>query len=169
MSIYGNPVMLGGSGGSGGVTPEPALSGTMTSNENGITWSERTISNNRGTLKGTEFSAGFEGFNVTLSNLTSGKQYILVFSWETKSGAYFTGEWMYGYRISSSAISSYDVRYQASGWEEMTRDLAKHTYAMQFTPSSTTAYLVFAIPGYSDDVSNVFEVTDLMVIDPEKL
>jgi len=141
----------------------------MTSNENGITWAERTISNNRGTLKGTEYSAGFEGFNVALSNLTAGKQYILVFSWRTMSGAYFTGEWMYGYKISSSAISNYDVRYQVSGWEEMTRDLAKHTYALLFTPSSTTAYLVFAIPGYSDEVDNTFEVTDLMVIDPAKL
>jgi len=79
------------------------------------------------------------------------------------------GEWMYGYKISSSAISNYDVRYQVSGWEEMTRDLAKHTYALLFTPSSTTAYLVFAIPGYSDEVDNTFEVTDLMVIDPAKL
>ena len=162
-------INLGGGGGGGGFTPENVLSGTMTVNTNGVNWSERSIAGNRGTLKGTEYSAGFEGFNVELQNLTSGKQYILVFSWETKSGDYFTGEWMYGYKFSNGAVSSYDVRYGESSWTPMVRDLSKHTYSLLFTPASNTGYLVFAIPGYSDEVNNVFEVTDLMVIDPAKL
>lgn len=154
---------------SGGVEPEAALSGTMTQNENGITFSERSVASNRGTIKGTEYSAGFEGFNVKFEGLTSGKTYVCVFSWETKSGAYFSGTWMYGYKVSDSPVSSYDVRHGVSGWADMIRDLSKHSYAIVFTASGTSAYLVFAIPGYSDDVNNVFELTELMVIDPANI
>ena len=153
----------------GGVTPESVLSGTMTQNENGINFSERSVNNNRGTIKGVEYSAGFEGFNVQFTGLTSGKNYVCVFSWETKSGAYFQGEWMYGFKISDSQVSSYDVRYGVSGWQAMTRDLNKHSYAISFIPTGTSAYLVFALPGYSDGVQNTFELTGLMVLDPAKL
>ena len=76
---------------------------------------------------------------------------------------------MYGFKISNSAVSSYDVRYNASGWTAMERDLIKHTYNQAFTPSGTNAYLVFCLPGYSDNVDNVFELTNLMVLDVEKI
>ena len=161
--------IMGQAAGGGRFTPVEALSGNMTLNENGITWTSRKITGNRGFLKGTETAAGFEGFNIQLNNLTANKQYLLVFTWQTLEGEYFTREWMFGYKFSNSAVTTYDVPYNTAGWTEMTRDRNAHTYMLQVTPSGTTAYLVFAVPGFSDDTTNSFELTNVMVVDPTLL
>lgn len=132
---------------------------------NGITLQESSVSEKVGTLSAYEYSAGFEGFNIALKNLTVGHTYKLEFDFQFTSAQFIGNDYRCAYLISATQKTNYSDYTQ---WvENLSRDLAKHHHSVQFTASATTMYVAFNLCGCSDSVNNYFTMSDIYVIDSE--
>jgi hypothetical protein len=136
-------------------------------NQNGIVIQSSDVLNGVASAGGYEYSAGYEGFNILLGNLDEDSIYVVSFDFQTISGAWNGDYYVFGYRIYPNAYTSYPYYNKASAkydmWDEMERDLEKHSYVMPFVALKESMYLVFAFPNYSDSGRNYFEITNLKV------
>ena len=132
------------------------------SNGNGVNVLSSSITDHVGTASMSEASAGYEGFNIALQNLTSGKSYKLYFTFQVTSGQWFSNmQYRFGYMVSSSNRSDYSIY---TNWNEnLPRDLDAHSYTVDFTASAPTMYLSFNVCGFSDSVTNFFTISGLKV------
>lgn len=130
---------------------------------NGVTLQESAVSGNVGTLKAYEYSAGHEGFNIALKNLTVGNTYKLEFDFQFTSAQFIGTDYRCAYLISATQNTNYSDYGQWT--ENIPRDLLKHHHSVSFTASSTTMYVAFNLDGCSDSVNNYFTMSDIYVID----
>lgn len=136
------------------------FTGVVISALNGVYPITNSVVNNVGSLSASESSAGFEGFNIALPNLTVGTTYTINFDFQ-----YTDAEWMGSYR---SGVKIRDTNYSDfTNWTDWTenidRDLLKHNHQMTFTATAATMYLSFNVCGLSDARTNYFEISDLYV------
>lgn len=129
---------------------------------NGVNVISSSITDHVGSASMSEASAGYEGFNVALQNLTIGNSYKLYFTFQVTSGQWFPNmQYRFGYMISDTNRSDYSNYTQ---WNEnLTRDLTEHSYVVDFTATAATMYLSFNICGFSDSVTNYFTISGLKV------
>lgn len=129
---------------------------------NGVNVISSSITDHIGTTSMSEASAGYEGFNIALQNLTIGNSYKLYFTFQVTSGQWFANmQYRFGYMISDTNRTDYSNYTQ---WNEnLTRDLAEHSYVVDFTATAATMYLSFNICGFSDSVTNYFTISGLKV------
>lgn len=132
-------------------------------NQNGINVTSSLVTSQGAIIDAYEYSAGYEGFNIRLDNLTPGQQFTITFTFQTISGGFITSsDWVFGFKIFNSPVTSYPTSSQASsGYSALIEDYDEHDYSISFTPSGSTAYLVFAMPDYSDSSQNVFRISNL--------
>ena len=83
--------------------------GIVTTNRIGVNITDSTGTSTTGNIIGYEYSAGYEGMNIKLENLESGKDYKVHFSFQLTSGAYHPSGFFFGYRISNTEYT--DSRY----------------------------------------------------------
>lgn len=130
-------------------------------NINGINLVNSSINANYvGNLEAYEASAGYEGFNIALYNLTVGDSYTLNFDFQFTSAQFFVDNYRTGYMITNTAKYDYD---NWTSWTEdnIDRDLILHNHSITFTATATTMYIAFNLCGCSDNVQNYFTITNL--------
>lgn len=130
---------------------------------NGVTLQESAVSGNVGTLKAYEYSAGHEGFNIALKNLTVGNTYKLEFDFQFTSAQFIGTDYRCAYLISATQKTNYSDYGQWT--ENIPRNLQKHHHSVEFTATVTTMYVAFNLDGCSDSVNNYFTMSNIYVID----
>ena len=146
-----------GSGGGGGAD---IFTGVVISAANGVHPITNSAENGIGSFSASESSAGFEGFNIALPNLTVGTSYTINFDFQ-----YADAVWMENYR---SGVRIWDTnRSDYDHWqdwpENIDRDLLKHNHQITFTATATTMYLSFNVCALHDGTVNYFEITNLYI------
>lgn len=130
---------------------------------NGITISTSSVSNMVGAISGSEWSNGYEGFNIQIKNLSIGKNYILKFDWKFTNTAYFVGQYVVGYKLFTTNKSNYD---DWGAWDEnLDRDDLIHSHELSFQATTTTMYLCFNLCGCSDDQVNYWDISNLYLLE----
>lgn len=129
---------------------------------NGITLESSSVTGKIGTLSAYEYSAGYEGFNIALQNLTVGQTYKLEFDFQFTSAQFIGNNYRCAYLISATQKTNYTDYTQWT--ENLPRDLVKHHHSVQFTASATTMYVAFNLCGCSDNVNNYFTINNIYVI-----
>lgn len=126
---------------------------------NGITLESSQVSQNIGTLSAYEYSAGHEGFNLAINNLTIGTEYTLRFDFQFTDAAFIGTDYRTGYKIADSIKSDYSDYTQ---WpENLARDEEKHSHSVTFTATKATMYLAFELDGCSDGQNNYFTISNM--------
>ena len=146
-----------GSGGGGGAD---IFTGVVISAAQGVRPITNSVVNNVGSFSASESSAGFEGFNIALPNLTVGTNYTINFDFQ-----YTNAVWFEGYR---SGVKIWDTNYVDYNYfvewpENIDRDLLKHNHQISFTATATTMYLSFNVCALHDSNVNYFEITNLYI------
>ena len=116
-------------------------------------------------MMGYESSAGYEGFNIMLSNLEPYRLYELHFDFQVTQG----GDYISGYALDYKAFDDLrsDYNYYNYYWEnKIDRDFQKHNHVIRFMPCGTTAYLSFNLTALSDDTQNYFNISNFYAIKP---
>ena len=130
---------------------------------NGITTVSSSVTNGVGTLSAYEYSAGHEGFNIALENLTIGHTYNLDFDFQFTSAQFIGTDYRCAYIISQNVKSDYD---NYTSWtENLPRDLANHHHSVSFTATATTMHIAFNLDGCSDSVNNYFTMSNIICVD----
>ena len=148
-----------GSGGGGGGTD--IFTGVIISALAGVYPITNSADNGVGSFSASELQAGFEGFNIALSNLTVGTSYTINFDFQYTSASWQGTDYRSGVRIQDTNYSRYD--YWAEWPENIDRDLLKHNHQITFTATATTMYLSFNVCALSDSSTNYFEITNLYI------
>lgn len=134
----------------------------------GVTIQSRSVSNGIATVRGYESSAGYEGFNILLSNLEQNGIYVLSFDFQVTSGAWINDyQYVFGYRVQHNAYTSYPTYNKVSArqdlWKELPQDYVKHSHVLPFEAIGNSMHLTFAFPSFADSGRNYFEITNLKV------
>lgn len=130
---------------------------------NGITVSTSSVSNMVGAISGSEWSNGYEGFNIAVKNLSIGKDYILRFDWKFTNTAYFVGQYVVGFKLFTTNKSNYDDWRK---WDEnLDRDDLIHSHKLSFQATATTMYLCFNLCGCSDGQVNYWDISNLYLLE----
>lgn len=130
---------------------------------NGITISTSSVSNMVGAISGSEWSNGYEGFNIAVKNLTIGKNYVLKFDWKFTNTAYFVGQYVVGYKLFANNKSNYD---DWGAWDEnLDRDDNVHTHTLSFQATAATMYLCFNLCGCSDGQVNYWAISNMYLLE----
>ena len=163
----GNTIYAIPSGGGGSLVPilVDIFDGASTitpSNTVGVTVSTSSVNNFVGAINGSEWSDGYEGFNIPLKNLVVGKQYRLNFDFQFSNTDWFVGQYVTGYILSSTNITDYE---NYTNWTtNLDQDLLKHNHIETFVATATTMYLCFNLCGCSDGQTNYWDISDLSVV-----
>lgn len=154
--------LLGGGGGTS--TKVDIFDGASTitpTHSVGITVSTSSVSDMTGAISGSEWSDGYEGFNIALKNLTVGEGYMINFNFQFSNTAFFEGMYRVGYLLNSSNRTDYD---DYTKWEDnLDRDLVSHRHKVSFVASASTMYLCFNLCGCSDGQTNYWSISDFYV------
>lgn len=130
---------------------------------NGITVSTSSVSNMVGAISGSEWSNGYEGFNIAVKNLSIGKDYILKFDWKFTNTAYFVGQYVVGYKLFTTNKSNYD---DWGAWvENLDRDDQIHSHELSFNATATTMYLCFNLCGCADTRTNYWDISNMYLLE----
>lgn len=128
---------------------------------NGCTVRGSFVDDKVGTVVGSETSNGYEGFNIALKNLESGKTYKLNFNFSFIDSEFFSA-YKTGYDIFATNRSDYD-NYSSAWTNLLTRDNSSHNYQKQFSATATTMYLSFNVCGLADYGTNFFIISNMFV------
>ena len=164
--VRGVEVFGTGGGGSGILPPHlDIFSHVITpiiSVARGVSILSGEIQNNACNLSFSEYSAGFEGFNIQIPTLTIGKSYIINFDFQFTQAIWFAAS---SYRTGVKVFdTNYDSYNDTANWpENIDRDLLKHNHQITFTATAETMYLSFNLCGCADAATNYFEITDFYV------
>ena len=112
-----------------------------------------------------ESSAGYEGFNILLSNLDPGRLYELHFDFQVTQGSFIT-DYSLDYKVYDDLRSDYN-NYNLYWENKIERDYQKRHHVFKFIPSGTTAYLSFNLTAFSDSTQNHFDITNLFAYKPD--
>ena len=130
---------------------------------NGITVSTSSVNNMVGAISGSEWSNGYEGFNIAVKNLSIGKDYILRFDWKFTNTAYFVGQYVVGYKLFTNNKSNYD---DWGAWvENLDRDDQIHSHELSFNATATTMYLCFNLCGCADTRTNYWDISNMYLLE----
>lgn len=137
-------------------------------NHVGVIIQNSSVTSGVASADGYEYSAGYEGFNVLLTNLEVDSKYVVTFDFQVTSGSWINDyQFVFGYRIYPHAYTSYPSYNKANArqdlWVDLPQDLDKHSHAMPFVALDTSMYLIFAFPSFSDSARNYFEITNMKV------
>ena len=151
------PYVFGSGGGGGGAD---IFTGVVISAATGVSPITNSVEKGIGSFSASESSAGFEGFNIALPNLTVGTTYTINFDFQ-----YTNAMWFEGYRSGVRISGTNYVDYEHWGdWpENIDRDLLKHNHQITFTATATTMYLSFNVCALHDSNVNYFEITTLYI------
>lgn len=128
----------------------------------GVTLLNSSIINNIGEVDGSEWSAGYEGFNIALTNLVIGDNYILNFDFKFRSADWFSGgQYRTGYAL--FVTDKHDYNNYTDWAENLPRDTASHGHRQQFTATATTMYLSFNLCGCADYLTNFWSISNFYV------
>lgn len=153
---------VGGGGGGEIVDIFNGASTVSLASYNGITLISSSVTDSVGTASMSEWSNGYEGFNIALQNLVLGKTYTLNFKFQVTSGQWFSNlQYRFGYMITATNRSDYS-NYTQWG-ENLDRDLLEHSHSVEFVATATTMYLSFNLCGFSDSVTNYYTISELCV------
>ncbi len=159
-SFMQGAMLGGGNSGGGGGGGTDIFTGVVISAAKGVSPITNSVENGIGSFSASESSAGYEGFNIALPNLTVGTSYTINFDFQ-----YTDAAWFEGYRSGVRILGANYVDYEHwEDWpENIDRDLLKHNHQMTFTATAATMYLSFNVCGLSDARTNYFEITDFYV------
>ena len=110
-----------------------------------------------------ESSAGYEGFNILLSNLEPYKMYELHFDFQITEGGNFVGGYALDYKIYDDLRTDYN-NYEYYWENKIDRDYQNHIHIIRFMPCGTTAYLSFNLTALSDDTRNYFNISNFYAV-----
>lgn len=129
---------------------------------NGVTVTTSSVTSNVGAMSCSEWSNGYEGFNIALSNLTVGEVYTLNFDFQFTNADYFAyNAYRTGFQLFAVDNRNYELY---NTWPaNLHRDNGLHNHKKKFTATASTMYLSFNLCGCSDDRTNYFEITNLYV------
>lgn len=153
-------IQTGGGGGAPHITPQGATIDSVV----GVNISSNTGDGYAVSISGNEYSAGYEGMNITLCDLETNAEYTVAFDFQSTDAQFFSGQYTLGYKISASRVTSYPTSQTPDGsYTAFSRDLTVNHCSTTFTATASTMYLIFAFVGYSDSYTNYFEITGLNV------
>ena len=129
---------------------------------NGVTVTTSSVTSNVGAMSCSEWSNGYEGFNIALSNLTVGEVYTLNFDFQFTNADYFAyNAYRTGFQLFAVDNRNYELY---NTWPaNLHRDNGLHNHKKKFTATASTMYLSFNLCGCSDNRTNYFEITNLYV------
>jgi len=157
-------VNVQGGGQSGGEHLIPSNPGAEIINNVGVIISSNALGANGIDISGYEYSAGYEGMNVVMRDLTIGQEYDVTFDFQSTDAGFFSGQYTIGYKVSATSVSSYPTGSTPdSSYTAFTRDLTVNTCSTRFTATASTMYIIFAFVGYSDSRTNYFTISKLKV------
>lgn len=130
----------------------------------GVNINSNVISTIGADISGYEYSASYEGMNVTMYDLTAGQEYDVSFDFQSTDAGFFSDQYTIGYKVSATRVSSYPTSSTPdSSYIAFTRDLTVNTCSTRFTATASTMYIIFAFVGYSDSRTNYFTISKLKV------
>lgn len=145
------------------INPFPEGASTITLyNSNGVSVNSSSIdADGTGNLNISESSAGYEGMVIEL-NVTAGHTYIVSFDYQNIDTSYMAG-FVIGWLLENSARTDYE---QYMNWDTNLPLDGTKTQEMAFIKATgTKIYMNFNLCGYSDNQTNVIDITNLKVWD----